>query len=124
MNEAGEKTLKVFSIGDITTTNVGNFGMYRGEVKLIDQDGRRGKLSDFINNIDGFEAVTVDTDGTQGTGIHYGDIVGAKMPGIINPRIVKDKMKKLLVEELIKQDYVSIDGKNTYRFERAVGLNW
>lgn len=124
MAATDEQRLLTFSIVDITTTNVWNFGLYRGEVHLIDHDGKRRKLSDFINKIDGFEVVTVDNPDTQGQGIHYGDIVGAKLSGILNPRIVKDKMKKLLVEELIKQDYVSIDGETKYHFVRATHLKW
>ena len=115
---------KAFSIINVTTTNLGNFGLYRGEVHLLGQDGKKYLLSNFINEIQEFETVTVDLQDKQGRGIHFGDIVGEKLPGILNPRIVKDKMKKLLIEELIKQDYVSIDGNTIYRFSRVAGLHW
>ena len=119
MSDIQEQNVKTFSIINITTTNEGNYGLFRGEIHLIDSSGKKRKLSDFVNEICGFEMVTVDDQDNQGRGIHYGDIVGSKFPVIKNPRIVKDKMKKLLIEELIKQDYVSIDGKTTYRFLRA-----
>ena len=116
MAGTNEQKLQTFFITKITTTNVGNFQLYRGQVYVRGQDGKIKVLSDFINTMRGFETVTVDNQKGQGKGMHFGDIVGSKFPRIDNPCIVKEKMKKFLVEELIKQDYVSIDGKTTYRF--------
>ena len=124
MAETNQRAMKAYSIFNITTTNVGNFELYRGQIYLRDQSGTTIRLSDFINQIRGFEQVTVDSQDKQGCGIHFRDIVGSKFTDIVPARIVNDKIKKILVEELINQEYVSVDGKTAYRFSRADGLGW
>ena len=115
---------KKYEIVHITTTNLGNFGLYRGEIYLLNPDGKKVQLSSFINSIRDYESVTVDSQHNQGKGIHFGDIIGSRIGHVTKPTIIKDRMKQALVEELIKKEYEMKDGTATVKFVRGKGLQW